>query len=131
VPIVTRTEIRTEATVREGESLLIGGISVESDSRGRSGLPGLSRIPVLGALFRHDEVKTSRSERLFLITPKVVTLDRTRAQAAPAPAAPAAQPDTAPATPPEPAGAEPATPATPATPAAPSTPAAPAAEPAH
>jgi type III secretion protein C len=85
VPIVKRTEIRTEATIREGESLLIGGITVESDSQGRSGLPGLSRIPVLGALFRHDETSSSRSERLFLITPKIVTLDRV------APAPPAAQ----------------------------------------
>jgi type III secretion protein C len=84
VPIIKRTQIRTEATIREGESLLVGGISVESDSHGRSGLPGLSRIPLLGALFRHDEVKTFRSERLFLITPKIVALDRAVPVAVPA-----------------------------------------------
>jgi type III secretion protein C len=120
VPIVKRTEIRTEATVREGESLLIGGISVESDSKGRAGLPGLSKIPLLGALFRHDEVKTFRSERLFLITPKVVELNRPRAEVAPpVPAMPAASEQPASAQPaPAPASAQPAPPQ--ADPAAPS-----------
>lgn len=74
VPVVKRTEIRTDATIREGESLLIGGISVESDNRGSTGVPGLSRIPLLGGLFRHDETATRRSERMFLITPKIVTV---------------------------------------------------------
>jgi type III secretion protein C len=75
VPIIKRTEIRTEAVIREGESLLIGGISVESDFNGRSGLPGISRVPVLGALFRHDEGSKRRNERLFLLTPKVINVE--------------------------------------------------------
>jgi type III secretion protein C len=87
VPIVRRTEIRTEATIREGESLLIGGISVESESSGRSGVPGLSRIPILGALFRFDQKSAKRSERLFLLTPKVVQTNRVAAAAITAPPA--------------------------------------------
>lgn len=79
VPVIKQTEISTEATVREGESLLIGGISIESNSKGRSGLPGLSRIPVLGAAFRHDENASFRSERLFLLTPKVIGVGRAAA----------------------------------------------------
>jgi type III secretion protein C len=78
VPIVKRTEINTEATIREGESLLIGGISVESDSKGRSAVPGLSRIPLVGGAFRHDEGESHRSERLFLLTPKVINVGGTR-----------------------------------------------------
>lgn len=76
IPIVKRTEISTEAYVGEGEGLLIGGISSESDSNQQSGLPGLSRIPVLGALFRSAEDQASRRERLFLITPRVISLAR-------------------------------------------------------
>lgn len=94
VPVIKRTEIRTEATIREGEALLVGGISVESDGRTRSGVPGLSRIPGLGALFRNDETTKKRSERMFLITPKIVAaqnqpLPTAPAQLPPAPAAPA------------------------------------------
>jgi type III secretion protein C len=85
IPILKKTEIRTEAALLEGESLLIGGISVESDINGRSGLTGLGRLPLIGALFRHDENSTSRRERLFLITPKVIALntDKTKPQTPP------------------------------------------------
>jgi len=96
VPIVKQTEINTEATVREGESLLIGGISVESSIKGRSGVPGLSRVPLLGAAFRHDEKSSFRSERLFLLTPKVITVGRVAQAPAPAPV-PAPAPTPAPA----------------------------------
>lgn len=75
IPIIKRTEINTEATVREGESLLIGGISVESDTNGRSGIPGLSQIPLIGGLFRNTEGTKYRSERLFLLTPKVIDVE--------------------------------------------------------
>jgi type III secretion protein C len=95
VPIVKQTEINTEASVREGESLLIGGISIESDSNGTSGVPLLSKIPFLGAAFRHDETAKSRTERLFLLTPKVISVGgiRPTANAASRPsAAPAAAP---------------------------------------
>lgn len=73
VPVIKQTEIETEATINEGESLLIGGISIETDSNGVSGVPGLSRIPVLGSVFRHREKSNTRSERLFLITPKIIS----------------------------------------------------------
>lgn len=81
IPIVQKTEIRTEAALIEGESLLIGGISVDSDIRGRSGVPLLSRIPLIGGLFRHDETSSVRRERLFLITPKVINLQAARVAA--------------------------------------------------
>ena len=92
VPIVKQTEISTEATIREGESLLIGGISVESDGKSRTGVPGLSRIPLLGAAFRHDEGHAFRTERLFLLTPKILTVGAARASAALAASAPASLP---------------------------------------
>lgn len=76
IPIVKHTGISTEAYVAEGEGLLIGGISTESESTGQSGLPGLSGIPLFGALFRSNEDQASRRERLFLITPRVISLAR-------------------------------------------------------
>ena len=79
IPIIKRTEIRTEATIREGESLLIGGISVETDTSGRTGVPGLSRVPLFGGLFRNREATKYRSERLFLLTPKVIDVEGARA----------------------------------------------------
>ncbi len=86
VPIVKQTQIDTEATVREGESLLIGGISVESDLDGTTGIPLLSSIPFLGAAFRNHEASRSHTERLFLLTPKIIGVGAVRG-AAPASAA--------------------------------------------
>lgn len=82
IPIIKRTEISTEAYVGEGEGLLIGGISSESDSNSQAGLPGLSRIPVFGGLFRTTEDASSRRERLFLITPRIISLARRTGQRA-------------------------------------------------
>lgn len=105
IPIIKRTEIRTEAALLEGESLLVGGISVDTDINGRSGLPGLSRIPLIGGLFRHDENSSVRRERLFLITPKVIKLQEARVDATsmdddqtPTPSAPPIPPATPPTT---------------------------------
>ncbi|ARN20769.1 secretin N-terminal domain-containing protein [Piscinibacter gummiphilus] len=92
IPIVKKTEIRTDAALLEGESLLIGGISVEADVNGRSGLPGLGRVPFLGALFRHDEGNKVRRERLFLITPKLVSLTPQQAPVPPQVPAPEVPP---------------------------------------
>jgi type III secretion protein C len=81
IPIVKRTEITTEAYVTEGEGLLIGGISSESNTSTQSGLPGLSQIPLLGNLFRSVDDQAERRERLFLITPRTISLARRSGQA--------------------------------------------------
>lgn len=97
VPVVKKTEIRTEAHVREGESLLIGGITVESETTQDNSVPGLSKIPLLGGIFRSSERQVIRTERLFLITPRLVgahlrpaTVNATPEASAPASSAPVA-----------------------------------------
>jgi type III secretion protein C len=84
IPVVKRTEIMTEAHVGEGESLLIGGITTTTESSQLNEVQGLGRIPLLGALFRHRDEASGRSERLFLISPRLVR--------EPVAAAPAVQP---------------------------------------
>lgn len=85
VPIAQRTLISTDATLNEGQALLIGGIVVEGASGGRSGIPFLSSLPVVGAAFRFDSSQSSRRQRLFLITPKRVQLDAAAGQVVPGP----------------------------------------------
>ncbi|HET9646231.1 MAG TPA: type III secretion system outer membrane ring subunit SctC [Burkholderiaceae bacterium] len=97
IPIIKKTEIRTEAHVREGESLLIGGITVESEQSVVNGVPGLSRVPLVGAAFRNTDSHTHRTERMFLITPRLpgspystqVATNTPPAASGPAPAIPA------------------------------------------
>lgn len=72
IPIVKRTQIATEAHVTEGESLLIGGITLDSDSSALNAVPGLSRVPLVGGLFRSRKAQVEHRERLFMITPRVL-----------------------------------------------------------
>jgi type III secretion protein C len=44
-------------------------------------VPGISRLPVIGALFRNSEGTKRSSQRMFLITPKIVSVRGTRASA--------------------------------------------------
>lgn len=95
IPLVKKTEIRTEAHVRDGHSLLIGGITVESSNDVASGVPGLRSVPVLGVLFRSNDKRAARMERMFLITPRLV--DDTESAVSPSdPAAAALVPARAP-----------------------------------
>lgn len=72
IPVVQRTTLTTQAFVNEGESLLIGGYKSDVHNDTKVGIPGLSSIPVVGALFRHRQQEASHVEHLFMLTPHVV-----------------------------------------------------------
>ncbi|KVC92854.1 hypothetical protein WI77_12280 [Burkholderia ubonensis] len=72
IPIVNNSSIRTQAVIGKDESLLIAGYRVESRSDGTSGVPGLSKIPVVGALFRQSESSARKMDRVFLLTPRII-----------------------------------------------------------
>jgi type III secretion protein C len=72
LPTVSESNINTQAVVHEDDSLLIGGYFMDNDSDQEQGVPGLSKIPLLGALFRDKHSQHSRSERLFIIRPHLV-----------------------------------------------------------
>jgi type III secretion protein C len=75
IPVVSRNAIATQAVVGEGQSLLIGGYVIEENSGVRTGVPGLSNVPVLGYLFSQNSTKFRRVERMFMITPRIVTIN--------------------------------------------------------
>lgn len=72
IPVITTSTINTESFVGEGESLLIAGYRVDSSTNGETGVPGLSKIPIIGALFRYRDDERSHMERLFLISPRII-----------------------------------------------------------
>lgn len=87
IPIVERATINTQALIFEGESLLVGGLTRESSSDGVTKVPFLGDIPVLGHLFRSTNEAKRRTERLFLIAPRLVPARRmARADVVPPPA---------------------------------------------
>jgi len=72
LPVITSSQINTQAFIEQGQALLIAGYRTENDSNGMTGIPGLSKIPVIGALFRTHNRQKSHMERLFLLMPRVI-----------------------------------------------------------
>ena len=68
-------QIQTRVAVRSGESIVLGGLIRENDTLGRSGLPLLSSIPVVGALFGNTSDNNNRTELLVLMTPRALEDD--------------------------------------------------------
>lgn len=74
-PTISQTKINTQAIVKEGQSLLIGGYYVESSSTTDSGLPSLKNAPGVGGLFGSNSEKANQRKRLLIITPKIIGLE--------------------------------------------------------
>jgi len=70
-PISTR-DAQTTVMVRDGGTTVIGGIYTLNDQNNENAVPGLSKIPVLGALFRNRDVSNRHDELLIFITPRIV-----------------------------------------------------------
>ena len=65
-------QFSSKVAVRSGETLVLGGLIRDNTTSGKSGLPGLQDIPILGALFGTNASSTNRTELVVLITPRVV-----------------------------------------------------------
>lgn len=71
VPINKRSLI-TEAAIKSGETVMLAGLITEGNTVGSSGVPGLSRLPVVGGLFGTKSRTSDRSEVIILVTPRVI-----------------------------------------------------------
>lgn len=71
-PVRTEMETQTNMIIGDGETLMLGGILFQQDSVIKRGIPGLSDIPLLGALFSHEEKTIANNELLVFITPYVI-----------------------------------------------------------
>jgi type IV pilus assembly protein PilQ len=71
-PTILRKALETQMLVRDGGTAVLGGVYVTNHTQGRAGVPFLSKIPLLGFLFRKDTKSESNSELLIFITPRVL-----------------------------------------------------------
>lgn len=69
-PLSTRTA-ETDLLVGDNETVAIGGIYTRSESKGEKGVPWLSKIPILGWLFKKELKTDVQNELLIFITPSV------------------------------------------------------------
>ncbi len=69
---IDKTEATSNLVARDGETIIIGGLIREDISHGTTGIPFLSRIPIIGVLFGSTADKVTRKETIILLTPHVM-----------------------------------------------------------
>jgi type IV pilus assembly protein PilQ len=72
VPAISKNEVNAKVLVADGETIVIGGVFSNTQSKSVDKVPFLGDIPYLGALFRRDLVKDSKSELLIFLTPRIM-----------------------------------------------------------
>lgn len=72
IPIVDTRKAQTRVIVKSGETLVIGGLTQFDDVVNVTRVPLLSRIPLLGYLFKHKSTETVKTDLLIFITPTLV-----------------------------------------------------------
>ncbi|MBL8073208.1 MAG: type IV pilus secretin PilQ [Nitrospira sp.] len=71
-PSIDRREATTQVIVRDGETMVIGGVFVDTQGNNVQGVPYLSRMPVLGWLFKNKSETVSKQELLIFLTPSII-----------------------------------------------------------
>jgi type IV pilus assembly protein PilQ len=71
-PSIASKKATTEVLVQDGDTTVIGGIYTKSTAKSSSGLPFLSNLPFIGALFRNSSSNERREELLIFVTPRIV-----------------------------------------------------------
>lgn len=72
LPSEQTTEVTTNIVIRDGETILIGGLFRELTTDARSQVPGVGSIPGLGQLFRSNKDGSTREEVIILLTLRIV-----------------------------------------------------------
>ena len=71
-PVINQRRATTTVSVRDGESVIIGGLIATTDERRRDKVPFLGNIPYLGVLFRSSHANSDRKELLIILTPQLL-----------------------------------------------------------
>lgn len=74
-PAFLQRQISSKVAVRSGESIVLGGLIRDNTTTGKTGVPLLQDVPVLGKLFGSNRNNNTRTELLVVLTPRVVRSD--------------------------------------------------------
>jgi general secretion pathway protein D len=74
-PIISTRSVQTQLLLKDGQTVVIGGLTDRQHQTTQGGIPILSSIPILGALFGHVSRSSSETELFLFITPHVIRTD--------------------------------------------------------
>ncbi len=72
IPPINTQRANTQVLVSDGQTTVIGGIYVSNEQTTNDKTPGLSRLPLLGWLFKRDTITDASTELLIFITPRII-----------------------------------------------------------
>ncbi len=79
-PVISTREASTRATIRNGQTVVIGGLIGTTEEYSDSGVPFLKDIPIIGYLFKRQTRSRNRTELAIFVTPYIVRNDETADQ---------------------------------------------------
>ncbi len=71
-PTISQREAETSASVRDGDSFVLGGLIQENAIQSKSKVPLLGDIPILGRAFSYEKTSKGKTELYIIITPRIV-----------------------------------------------------------
>jgi general secretion pathway protein D len=71
-PTISQREASTSATVHDGDSFVIGGLTQEAQISNHNKIPGLGDVPLLGELFKSENTSSSKTDLYIVVTPHIV-----------------------------------------------------------
>ena len=72
VPTISTRKIVTNVLVKNGKTVVLGGIYESNSEEGEAGLPLIKQIPLLGSLLKQHNTRRSKRELLVFVTPKII-----------------------------------------------------------
>jgi pilus assembly protein CpaC len=75
VPGFRTRKVKTNVTVRHGETIVLSGVFSHDEQKSISKLPGLGHIPIIGELFKNRAFDTTKRELVIFVTPRIVNPD--------------------------------------------------------
>ncbi len=73
-PAIAKNVVQTETLVKDGQTLVLGGIYTITKSQRQTRIPYLHRIPVIGNMFKSNSITDARKELLVFVTPRIIRL---------------------------------------------------------
>ena len=67
-PVILQRSLSTALSIKDGGSILLGGLISDNQVDGRTGIPVVSKVPLLGKLFSVDSKSSGRTELLMLVS---------------------------------------------------------------
>ncbi len=74
-PVISTREAATQVLVKDGQTIVLGGLRDRQRSANQAGIPILSHIPILGGLFGSADRSSSETELYLFLTPRILRVD--------------------------------------------------------